>query len=131
MYPLPFGRPGPGERVQRHLPLLRHGQCRGRGDLPNVASAGVVSPSAGKLEFSWTDNSGKGNALATDKAFVAAYCEELKDWEYRLDLAARSAGTCTLDITPFSGKDVQTYFGFVSANGKDVTDTIFTGLVTV
>jgi len=113
----------PELRIDYNMVLL------GRGELPNVVSPEVVSPSIGKLEFRWTDNSGKGKALATDKAFAAAYCEELKDWEYRLDLAARSDGICVLDLTQFSGKAVQTYIGFISANGKEVTDTVFTGLV--
>jgi Family of unknown function (DUF6266) len=103
----------------------------GRGDLPNAASPAVASPSAGKLEFTWTDNSGQGKALATDKAFAAAYCEEMNGWKYGLDLALRSAGGCTLDLTRFKGKAVQTYLGFISANGKDVADTVFTGLVNV
>jgi Family of unknown function (DUF6266) len=103
----------------------------GRGDLPNVESPAVASPSAGNLEFTWTDNSGKGKALATDKAFAAAYCEEMKKWIYRVDLAERSAGVCTLDVTRINGKALHTYLGFISANGKDVTDTVFTGLVNV
>src|SRR6185437_3601150 len=68
----------------------------GRGDLPNVLSPSAASPVTGRLDFSWTDNSGKGRALATDQAFAAAYNEELKKWEYNLNLAPRSAGSCTM-----------------------------------
>ncbi|MDP4214059.1 MAG: DUF6266 family protein, partial [Bacteroidota bacterium] len=71
----------------------------GRGDLPNVLSPSAASPVTGRLDFSWTDNSGKGRALATDQAFAAAYNEELKKWEYNLNLAPRSAGSCTMDIS--------------------------------
>lgn len=101
----------------------------GRGDLPNAASPSAASSLEGKLDFKWTDNSGKGKALASDKAFVAAYNEELNKWKYSLDAAARRAGSCALDATEFKGKAVHTYIGFISADGKDVTDSLYTGLV--
>src|SRR5436305_7955438 len=52
-----------------------------RGDLPNAESSSVKSPSPGLLQFTWTNNSGKGNAKATDKAFVAVYSEDMNHWE--------------------------------------------------
>ncbi|MFI5192983.1 MAG: DUF6266 family protein [Chitinophagales bacterium] len=103
----------------------------GRGDLPNALSPSAASLVAGRLDFSWTDNSGKGRALATDQAFAAAYNEELKQWEYSLNLATRSAGTCTMDIKWISGNPLQTYLGFISADGKEITDTVYIGLVSL
>ena len=47
-----------------------------RGDLPNADSPSAISSSPGSLDFSWTDNTGKGKALKTDKAFVAIYCKK-------------------------------------------------------
>ena len=47
-----------------------------RGDLPNADSPAVTSTSTGLLQFTWTDNSGKGKAKGTDKAFVAVFQEE-------------------------------------------------------
>ncbi len=101
----------------------------GRGDLPNAASQSAASSMEGKLDFKWIDNSGKGKALATDKAFVAAYNQELNKWKFSLDAAVRSAGLCSIDATDFKGKAVHTYIGFISADGKDVTDSLYTGLV--
>lgn len=103
----------------------------GRGDLPNATAPAVNSPLAGKLAFTWTDNSGSGKALATDKAVVAVFCESLNHWIYNQDAAARNAGTATLDVTLFSGKPVQTYIGFISADGRFVTNTVYTGVVNV
>jgi Family of unknown function (DUF6266) len=100
----------------------------GRGDLPNVESVKTISTEEGKLEFSWTDNSGTGKAKPTDKAFAAVYNEELNDWEYELNLADRAAGICVLDASPLKGKPVHGYLGFITEDGKDVTDTIYTGL---
>jgi hypothetical protein len=99
-----------------------------RGDLPGAESATVSTVSPGLLQFSWTDNSGKGNAKATDKAFVAVYSEELENWDYRLDIATRSQGKCEMLMMNFPGKPVQTFIGFISADGKDASDSAYTGL---
>jgi hypothetical protein len=101
-----------------------------RGDLPNATAPTAVSTVAGKLTFNWTDNSGLGKALATDIAFVAVYCEALGRWSINPNTGvARNAGTYTLDVTAFSGKPVQTYIGFVSANGKTFSNSDYTGVV--
>jgi Family of unknown function (DUF6266) len=101
----------------------------GRGDLPNVMMPVSVLFKEGKLIFNWTDNSRKGKANAFDQAFVAVYCEENGNWEYDLNLAIRSAGTCSIEISEFAEKEVHTYIGFISENGKDVTDSLYTGAI--
>jgi hypothetical protein len=103
----------------------------GRGDLPNIASAEVASNEPGRVQFTWTDNSGLGQALASDKAFVAIYSPEISIWKYALNAADRNSGSCTIDLVGFNGKPAHTYIGFIAANGKDVTDTLYTGLVNV
>jgi Family of unknown function (DUF6266) len=100
-----------------------------RGDLPNVQSTNISSPIAESLKFSWTDNSGKGKAKSTDMAFAAVYNEENVQWSYEMNLSARNAGECIMDLSKFKTKVVHSYFGFVSADGKEVTDSIYTGLV--
>jgi hypothetical protein len=102
----------------------------GRGDLPNVEMPVTLLSSEGKLIFNWMDNSGKGNAKMTDKAFVAVYCKEEKDgWVYKLDLVTRNIGSCSIDVSRFAGKEMQTYLGFITQDKKDVTDTLYTGPV--
>jgi hypothetical protein len=102
-----------------------------RGDLPNAPAPAVASPAAGKLAFTWTDNSGIGKARATDKAVVAVFCEELNHWIFNVDTAARNAGTYTLDVLAFSGKPVQSFLGFISADGKFVSNSQYMGVVNV
>jgi hypothetical protein len=102
-----------------------------KGDLPNAIAPAVISPLAGKLAFNWTDNSGLGKARPTDKAVVAVFCEELNHWIYNVNTADRSAGTYTLDVTAFSGKPVQTFLGFLSADGHFVSNSLYTGVVNV
>jgi Family of unknown function (DUF6266) len=100
----------------------------GKGDLPNVNMPVNLIASEGSLIFNWTDNSGRGNAKMTDHAFAAVYCKEEKDnWEYKFNLTTRNTGSCSIDVSRFAGKEIQTYLGFISDNGKDVTNTLYTG----
>ncbi len=101
-----------------------------KGPLSNVNPVAAASAVAGKLVFTWTDNSG-GTALPTDTAFVAAYSADLNRWIFAQNTAPRSAGTYSLDVTAFSGKAVQTYIGFVSADGQSVSNSLFTGQVNI
>ncbi len=100
-----------------------------RGDLPNVQSPSVSSRDAGSLIFAWTDNSGKGKAKSTDMAFASVYNEVNSQWHYDLNISARNAGECILDLGLFKAKTLHSYLGFISADGKEVTDSIYAGLV--
>ena len=102
-----------------------------RGDLPNAGLPAAASVTTGNLDFTWTDNSGKGKARGTDRAFVAAYCEERNYWIYQLDVADRIAGAYTLVVKDFSGAPAFAYIGFISADGKEVSDTVYTGMVKI
>jgi hypothetical protein len=101
-----------------------------KGSLPSVAAT-AASTVAGKLAFTWTDNSNIKLALSSDIVYVAAYNEELKHWIINDAAAARNAGTFVLDVTGYSGKQLQTYIGLISADGKKASASIYTGAVTV
>ena len=100
------------------------------GSLPNVVAT-AVSTVAGKLTFNWPDNTGVNSALSSDLAYVAAYNEELGHWLYIQKAAARNALAYILDVTPFSGKPVQTYIGFMSADRKKISPSLYTGVVNI
>jgi hypothetical protein len=103
-----------------------------KGSLPNVLAPAVASTVAGKLQFTWTDNTGaKKKALSSDLVFVAAYNHDLDEWEYVEKAAARNAGTYTMDVTAFSGKTVQAYVGVFTADKKSVSDSLFAGTVNI
>ncbi len=90
-----------------------------KGSLPNVSAPAVVSAAAGKLQFTWADNTGaKKKALSSDLVFVAAYNHDLDEWEYVEKAAARNAGTYTMDVIAFSGKTVQAYVGVLHRRQK-------------
>ena len=102
-----------------------------KGSLPGAVSPVAASTVAGKLVFTWTDNSNNGTALSSDIAFVAAYNEALNQWIFNSNAAARSAGTVTLDVTAFSGKPAQTYIGFMSADRNKTANSLYTGVVNI
>ena len=102
-----------------------------RGDLPNVLGPAVTVGAGGILTFSWTDNSGVGIAKATDQAILVAFCPTLKQAIYTTAGGERSALTGDLNLTPFSGLQVETYIAFISADGKKKANSYFTGEVTV
>jgi hypothetical protein len=103
-----------------------------RGDLPNVNNP-QAAPGAqpGEVTFTWTNNAGVGKAKPDDKALLLVYCPETSQSIYTTGSALRSAQTEILDVSMFSGKVVETYVGFMSADGKDIASSIYTGPVTV
>ena len=102
-----------------------------RGDLPNVLGPAVTSGAGSLATFSWTDNSGVGSAKATDQAILVAYCPSLRQAIYATAGGERSLLTGELNLLPFSGLPAETWIGFISASGKNVATSIFTGEITV
>ena len=101
-----------------------------RGNLPNATSPLAAAGAAGTISFNWTDNTGLGKAKAGDKAILVAYCEALGHAVYLID-PPRSAGSASLAVPAFSGKVVQTWISFVTADEKDIATSVFTGEVNV
>ncbi|MES1250281.1 MAG: DUF6266 family protein [Chitinophaga rupis] len=102
-----------------------------KGSLPGAQSPAVASPAAGKLACSWTDNSNLYKAASADQALLIVYCGALKQWVVSQGAATRNAGSCTVDVAPFSGQTVQTWFSFIAENGRAVARSLFTGAVNV
>jgi hypothetical protein len=107
-----------------------------RGDLAKPESAAVLALSPNSLQFNWIDQSGAGNARETDQVFVAVFSIEKKRWFYRLNVATRNTGTYILELkkvlldpSPFEGQPLQTYMGFIAADGNDASDSVYTGMV--
>ncbi|HRG24636.1 MAG TPA: DUF6266 family protein [Chitinophagaceae bacterium] len=102
-----------------------------KGSLKKADNPLVAAGEPGKLNFSWTDTSGLGNATSTDKAILVAYCPEMGDFMFNVNGAARSAETDTLNVRFFSGKEVHTWISFLSENGKQSADSVYTGKILV
>jgi hypothetical protein len=118
---------GRGQELQIDFPML----LLGRGDLPPAGALSVAPLPEGVLSFSWTDNSGRGRALGTDQAYAAAYCEAMKKWIWRKGLAPRSAGSCRLSVPEWIGQTVHSWLGLLSADGREASDSVYTGLVEI
>jgi hypothetical protein len=101
----------------------------GVGDLLNVENPVISSVSKGNLTIHWNDNSNEGSARASDQLFVAVYCEDSRIWRAELEGPKRNAGSYTLDVSAFSGKAVHAYLGFLSADAKFVTTSLYTGSI--
>jgi hypothetical protein len=101
-----------------------------RGDLPN-ASAPAATIAGTTVHYTWTDNSGSGSALATDEAVLVVYCPALNLTIFNSAPAQRNAAAATLNVTNFAGQTVQTWIAFLSADGKQASNSFFTGELTV
>lgn len=102
-----------------------------KGSLKKADNPQVAAGEPGKLNFSWSDTSGLGNATSEDKAILVAYCPQMGDFMFNVNAAARSQGSDILDVRFFSGKEVHTWISFRSANGKQAADSVYTGSLMV
>ena len=102
-----------------------------RGDLPNATTPAAAAPTTTSIHYTWTDNSGVGKAAPTDQSLLVVYCPSRNQCLFSTSGGERSAGAATIDVTPFQGQTVQTYIGFVSENGKDIANSMYTGEFTL
>jgi hypothetical protein len=103
-----------------------------RGELPKALNATATPGTAGKVVASWKDNSGIGKAQGTDQLLLVVHCPAAEDSAYSTGAACRADGTCTIDLpTVYSGNSVHVYLSFISVDGKDVSDSVYSGPVAV
>ena len=102
-----------------------------RGNHLNAEAPTAKAGAAGIVNFNWTDNTGVGTAKEDDKAILMVYAPDINQAAYTLDGAARSAAADSLTLSHFSGRTVHTWVAFVSADGKNFSDSVYTGAVTV
>lgn len=85
-----------------------------------------------EVKIDWTDNSGVGNALATDKAMPFIYNKDKGETIYDTAGATRATHTQSLTVpNDWEGDKVEVYLGMVSEDGKEVADSIYLGEVTL
>ncbi|KAA9040827.1 hypothetical protein FW778_01950 [Ginsengibacter hankyongi] len=95
-----------------------------------TAIAIVIAGSKCELTWSWSDG-GSSDTSPTDQVILAAYCPEMRMAIFTTSGGDRSALTASLNAVTFAGKLVETYIGAISADGRNVATSIFTGEVTV
>ena len=114
----------PDYAVDYPLALVSRGELL-NGNAPAAAKAGT------DIVFTWGNNAGLGRALASDKTIAVVYCKEFNQGFYNIGASVRGDGTETIDCAAFAGKQVQTWIGFISEDGKDIANSVFTGAITV
>ena len=103
----------------------------GKGELHCGNSPAAQAAGSGIVKFTWTDNSDGNMANTDDKSVLVVYCPELEECIYTLNGAERSTGAATLNVINFTGKDVETWISFITADGNIAATSKFTGQVTV
>jgi len=102
------------------------------GDLLEANTPAVAVTTAAKLDFSWVNDAPAGGTGGTDKATVLAYNADKNKFVTLAGAAARSAAAYVLQLPPdWSGDEVYAWIAFVSADGKEVSNSSYIGQFTV
>lgn len=84
-----------------------------KGNLPGAINPSAVSVLAGKIDFTWDNNSLDFGAQTTDKVVLAVYCPLSGKLVSVIGEATRMQGAQTLTVPDsFTGQQVHTYIGF-------------------
>ena len=95
-----------------------------QGSLTTAADASV-EVTAGNATFSWTDNSGDGDARATDTAMLLAFNKDRQEVVYHLAAATRADGAIRLPLpTHWDGDALALYLAFCSEDRQHVSNSI-------
>lgn len=80
------------------------------------------------LQFVWHTDPRMAWPEAAEQAMILAYFPDENRTEYLLFGSARISGTATLELSPsLQGKYMETYLSFISADRKQVADSVYTG----
>ncbi len=97
-----------------------------KGPIAPVDYASALVNNEGNIAFTWTDNSGDGTAKKNDTAIMVAYFPESKNAFYIFSDAERKDEKAVLDVAPQKGT-MQTWLGFLSSDGINAANSIYTG----
>ena len=103
----------------------------GEGPLPNPKTYHVESPAKGLLEFTWSLELSRRNQSKNDQIFTVAYCEMMHEFRYESLGPERGERQFLMNVSGFSGKQVEVYFGFASSTGLLVSTSIYAGSINV
>lgn len=103
-----------------------------RGNLAPAMNQSVTSTVAGTILFAWDDNSDETGASALDKSLLVVYDVEKNQAVYFTELGTRADKTQPVTVpNSFSGDLVHCYIGFITADGKTLSNSKYAGAVTV
>jgi hypothetical protein len=90
----------------------------------------VAKPVGETVLFKW-QNDLIPKDYATDKVILVAYCEALNKCIFTTMGPPRSAGKAKLEVAAFRGQAIHTWLSFITADGRQVADSIYTGKLIV
>ena len=106
-----------------------------RGELKKAANPAVALTDNQQLRFTWTDNTGLGNAAATDQAILVAYCPETNDLIWTGNGGIRGDGEGLLDagllmsVIGGRGYGLHTWMSFRDREGERIADGCYLGII--
>lgn len=96
------------------------------------ATNGAATSANGSVTVTWGDNTGVGTAKATDKVLIAVLNADKGEAVTVSAGEARSTTTQTVAVpADWMGEEVQVYLGFISADAKEVANSVYLGSVTI
>lgn len=101
-----------------------------RGDLPNASNPAAAVAAGSVVNFEWTNNAGTGKAANNDVAVLVVYCPAKQACAW-LESGERQDEAASIAVSGFAGEVVQTWIAFFSADGRETSNSIFTGQFTV
>lgn len=103
-----------------------------RGDLLGL-HVGTATTGAGQsVDFTWTDNSGQGDAETTDKLVVVLYEPTSKTAVHALNAATRGQGTANITVPAFlNGLTVHVWATFAATDDKRYATSHYLGTVVI
>jgi hypothetical protein len=103
-----------------------------RGALAGSLNGTASSATAGNVSFTWDDNSGDGNAKATDTALLLVYNPTKKEAIFITEGVVRTAESQNLAVPDsYSGDTVHAFMGFITADGKEISNSKYVGSLIV
>jgi hypothetical protein len=106
--------------------------CVSRGTLtPAIGASAAMEQRV--LRLLWDDNSGSGNAAATDRSLIAILNPQRAEaMIFTEGTIERGGGNESIIMpTEWAGEEVQIYLGFISADGKNTSNSVYLGSQTV
>lgn len=103
-----------------------------RGNLAEMLNPVVDVTDSQKVTVSWDDNSGVGNAKATDQTLVVIYNASRAEIVAAMRDAKRTETSQEIDVPQhFIGDEVEIFVAFISEDGREVSNSFYLGSVTI
>ena len=102
-----------------------------KGRLPGAQNAKAVKKPNNTLQFSFTDNSNDGIASPGDAVILVASAPGLQQAVFALHAGFRKDKKSVLNVSALKGNTIETWIGFLSADEKDASDSVWTGSLEV